>query len=71
MVPQRFYVTQQAPQGDRHMNAIRSRFITPRMLAHFEDSLWLSAETNGARTPVPESVKMLVRQRAKNAWKKT
>lgn len=71
VVPQRFYITQQTPQGDRHVNAIRSRFVTPRMLPHFEDSLWLSAETNGARTPVPESVKMLVRQRAKNAWKKS
>ncbi|TWC71753.1 ATP-dependent helicase [Herbaspirillum sp. SJZ099] len=69
VVPQRFYVTQQTPQGDRHVNAIRSRFITPRMLPHFEDSLWLSAETNGARTPMPDSVRMLVRQRARNAWK--
>ncbi|MFJ3046505.1 ATP-dependent helicase [Herbaspirillum chlorophenolicum] len=71
VVPQRFYVTQQTPQGDRHVNAIRSRFITPRMLPHFEDSLWLSAETNGARTPMPESVRMLVRQRAKSAWQKS
>ncbi|MBO9535277.1 ATP-dependent helicase [Herbaspirillum sp.] len=71
IVPQRFYVVQQTQQGDRHVNAIRSRFITPRMLPHFEDSLWFSAETNGARTPMPESVKMLVRQRAKNAWKKS
>lgn len=69
IVPQRFYVTQQTPNGDRHVNAIRSRFITPRTLPHFEESLWFSAETNGARTPVPESVKMLVRQRAKSAWK--
>jgi DNA helicase-2/ATP-dependent DNA helicase PcrA len=35
------------------------------MLPFFEDSLWFSAETNGARTPMPESVRMLVRQRAK------
>ncbi len=71
IVPQRFYITQQTAQGDRHVNAIRSRFITPRMLPHFEDSLWLSAETNGARTPMPESVRMLVRQRAKQAWNKS
>ncbi len=68
VVPQRFYITQQTPQGDRHVNGIRSRFITPRMLPHFEDSLWFSAETNGARTPMPDSVRMLVRQRAKKAW---
>lgn len=70
VVPQRFYITQQTPQGDRHVNGIRSRFITTRMLPHFEDSLWLNAETNGARTPMPESVRLLVRQRAKAAWKK-
>ena len=70
LVPQRFYITQQAAQGDRHVNAIRSRFITTRMLAHFDDSLWLSADVNGARTPMPESVRMLVRQRAKSAWTK-
>ena len=71
MVPQRFYITQQTPQGDRHVNGIRSRFITPRMLPHFEDSLWFSAETNGARTPMPESVRMLVRQRARQSWNKS
>jgi len=70
LVPQRFHVTQQAAQGERHVNAIRSRFITTRMLTHFEDSLWLSADVNGARTPMPESVRMLVRQRAKQAWTK-
>ncbi|WP_433691718.1 ATP-dependent helicase [Herbaspirillum seropedicae] len=71
VVPQRFYITQQTPQGDRHVNGIRSRFITPRMLPHFEDSLWFSAETNGARTPMPESVRMLVRQRARQSWNKS
>ncbi|AYR25066.1 ATP-dependent helicase [Herbaspirillum rubrisubalbicans] len=70
VVPQRFYLTQQTAQGERHVNGIRSRFITPRMLPHFEDSLWLSAETNGARTPMPESVRMLIRQRARSAWSK-
>ncbi|MFL9925886.1 ATP-dependent helicase [Herbaspirillum lusitanum] len=70
ITPQRFYVTQQTPQGDRYMTAIRTRFITPRMLPHFEHSTWVSAEQNGSGTPVPDSVKMLVRQRAKNAWKK-
>lgn len=70
VVPQRFYLTQQTAQGERHVNGIRSRFITPRMLPHFEDSLWLSAETNGARTPMPDNVRMLIRQRARNAWNK-
>jgi DNA helicase-2/ATP-dependent DNA helicase PcrA len=35
-VPQRFYVTQQRAAGDRHLYALRSRFIPPELLQHFE-----------------------------------
>ena len=35
-VPQRFHVTQQRAFGDRHMYALRSRFISDPMLVHFE-----------------------------------
>lgn len=40
LVPQRFYVTQQTRNGDRHMYAQRTRFIPREMKAHFEDILW-------------------------------
>ncbi len=33
LLPQRFYVTQQAARGDRHVYALRSRFITPQVAA--------------------------------------
>ena len=36
LVPQRFYVTQQAAKGDRHMYGGLSRFITPAVAACFE-----------------------------------
>jgi DNA helicase-2/ATP-dependent DNA helicase PcrA len=36
LVPQRFYVHQQAPYGDRHVYATLSRFITPEVAAKFE-----------------------------------
>ena len=40
LVPQRFYVTQQTRNGDRHLYAQRTRFI-PRPMTHlFEDILW-------------------------------
>jgi DNA helicase-2/ATP-dependent DNA helicase PcrA len=35
-IPQRFYVTQQRAWGDRHLYALRSRFITPDLLALFD-----------------------------------
>ncbi|QQR38783.1 ATP-dependent helicase [Devosia rhizoryzae] len=40
LVPQRFYVTQQARNGDRHLYAQRTRFIPRAMTALFEDILW-------------------------------
>ncbi len=57
IVPQRFYVTQQRKQGDRHLYAQRSRFITRAMLPLYDDILWpplkalagIEPQTHGAR----------------------
>jgi len=35
-VPQRFHVTQQRAWGDRHLYALRSRFLPPPLLVHFD-----------------------------------
>ena len=40
IVPHRFYVTQQAGGGDRHVYAGRSRFITEAMAGQFERVTW-------------------------------
>ena len=40
VVPQRFYVTGQQGLGDRHVYAGRTRFISNRMLGHFEQRSW-------------------------------
>jgi DNA helicase II / ATP-dependent DNA helicase PcrA len=69
VVPNRFFIKQQSQMGDRHVYAARTRFITPAMLKHFEECAWLNAEQREQRGPVPESVRMLVRERARNAWK--
>lgn len=69
IVPNRFFIKQQSTMGDRHVYATRSRFVTPVMLKHFEESAWLSADKRELRTPMPDSVRMLVRDRARNAWK--
>ena len=69
VVPNRFFIKQQAQMGDRHVYAARTRFLTPAMLRHFEERVWLDAETVQSKKPMPESVRMLVRDRARNAWK--
>ncbi|MCG2584005.1 ATP-dependent helicase [Massilia sp. TS11] len=69
IVPNKFFIKQQAQLGDRHVYAARSRFITPVMLKHFEETTWLSADKAYVKSPMPESVRMLVRERARNAWK--
>jgi DNA helicase-2/ATP-dependent DNA helicase PcrA len=40
IVPQRFYPHQQRPNGDRHVYAQRSRFITRPMLQYYDDIYW-------------------------------
>jgi len=69
VVPNRFFIKQQAQMGDRHVYAQRTRFISPAMLKHFEECVWLTADKAQSKTPMPESVRMLVRERARSAWK--
>jgi DNA helicase-2/ATP-dependent DNA helicase PcrA len=69
IVPNRFFIKQQAQMGDRHVYAQRTRFVTPVMLKHFEECVWTNAETLQVRKPMPDSVRMMVRERARDAWK--
>jgi DNA helicase-2/ATP-dependent DNA helicase PcrA len=69
VVPNRFFIKQQAQMGDRHVYAQRTRFVSPAMLKHFEECAWITADQPRNKTPMPDSVRMLVRDRARNAWK--
>jgi DNA helicase II / ATP-dependent DNA helicase PcrA len=40
LVPQRFYVHQQSRGGDRHLYAMRTRFVPEALLALFEQRTW-------------------------------
>jgi DNA helicase-2/ATP-dependent DNA helicase PcrA len=68
IVPHRFYVTQQAGGGDRHVYAARSRFITEAMAPHFEGVTWPPAGSSAA-TPVSGAPVLQVRARARAAWR--
>jgi len=69
LVPQRFYVTQQAGGGDRHIYAGRSRFIAEGMLAHFEQVTWPPADARSLAGAQPQAPVLQVRSRARAAWK--
>ena len=68
-VPHRFYVTQQAARGDRHLYASRSRFIPDALAAKFETVIWPppTPDVSGASSGGPASIQ--VRERARSAWR--
>jgi DNA helicase-2/ATP-dependent DNA helicase PcrA len=64
-LPQRFYVRQQGAQGDRHVYASRSRFLTAAVCAHFDARTWpppavspaAAAAANGARIDLGAAIR--------------
>ena len=69
VMPQRFFVTQQARRGDRHLYAQRTRFITRAMLPLYDDRLW------PALKPLPDELLALntnvdLRARMRTMWAK-
>jgi hypothetical protein len=51
VVPNRFFIKQQAQMGDRHVYAQRTRFIAPAMLKHFEECVWVTPTRRTAANP--------------------
>ena len=71
MVPQRFYVHQQSATGDRHVYALRSRFIPSEILPQFEERTWPLAEARacGAAAPHTPSVKVDLAAKMNALWR--
>ncbi|MEB0058586.1 MULTISPECIES: ATP-dependent helicase [unclassified Variovorax] len=68
LVPQRFYVTQQAVRGDRHLYAGRTRFITAADTARFEQVTWPAPPARAPAVPPPAAtIDLLSRMRA--SWR--
>jgi DNA helicase-2/ATP-dependent DNA helicase PcrA len=65
-VPLKFYVTQQARQGDRHLYGIRSRFIPQALLPLFEVEHW-SPPILG-QTPAPARPQIDIAARMRDMW---
>ena len=69
VVPQRFYVHGQAARGDRHVYASRTRFVTDRMLPHFEQLSWPLSKWLGTAAAAPAAPVVDLRQRMRNMWR--
>ena len=50
LTPQRFYVHGQATRGDRHVYALRTRFVAEAMLGLFERKAWPAAASGASAT---------------------
>ncbi len=68
LVPQRFYIPQQAARGDRHLYANRSRFIPDADLARFEARIWPPPPPRAPAVPPPAAV-IDLRNRMRAAWR--
>jgi DNA helicase-2/ATP-dependent DNA helicase PcrA len=70
LLPQRFYIHQQARRGDRHVYAARSRFIPAGILDRFEMRTWPpAAQTAIARQSSAATVDLMSRMRGR--WQRT
>lgn len=62
-VPLRFYVTSQTRNGDRHVYAMRTRFIEKAMLDRFETLHWAPPVGQGAPRPAPGQIDVAAKMR--------
>lgn len=70
VVPQRFYPHQQRPNGDRHVYAQRTRFISKPMLHHFDDIYWPPMPPVGETTPARPGAAFNVAAQMRGMWAK-
>ena len=68
MVPQRFYVTQQAEFGDRHLYGSLSRFIPPALLPQFETVDARCVPALRAPMSTPPDAALNLAERARSMW---
>ncbi len=70
LVPQRFYVTQQSRNGDRHLYAQRTRFIPRQTLHLYEDILWPAVKPYEPVGFAPAPVQTDLAARMRTMWAK-
>ena len=69
VVPQRFYAHQQRANGDRHMYAVRTRFIPKVITEHFEQCAWPRAACEVSSLLKAPTKAVDIAARVKNRWR--
>jgi DNA helicase-2/ATP-dependent DNA helicase PcrA len=71
IVPQRFFVRQQSSYGDRHVHALRSRFIPSALETLFDVRAWPVADRATAADPgtaIDSTATVDLAARARASW---
>jgi len=69
IVPQRFFAHQQRSNADRHMYAIRTRFIPNTITRHFEQYAWPPAAGDRAAPPKGSQKPVDIGARLRGMWR--
>jgi len=69
IVPQRFYVHQQRNNGDRHIYALRTRFIPDAITDRFEQCAWPSPSRESSSPVVAPLKTVPIGARLKQMWR--
>jgi DNA helicase-2/ATP-dependent DNA helicase PcrA len=68
LAPLRFYVTQQAPSGDRYVHGAGSRFMTETVLARFERTAWPQGTERPGQAPADGGPRIDVAAQLRGMW---
>jgi DNA helicase-2/ATP-dependent DNA helicase PcrA len=69
VVPQRFFAHQQRSNADRHMYAIRTRFVPNTITRHFEQCAWPPAADHRADRPKASQQPVDIGARLRGMWR--
>jgi DNA helicase-2/ATP-dependent DNA helicase PcrA len=67
--PLKYYVTQQASHGDKHVYGARSRFLTRQVLNHLAATTWPGSDGQpSAASSAPPDVRVDVAAALRDLW---
>jgi DNA helicase-2/ATP-dependent DNA helicase PcrA len=69
VVPQRFFAHQQRGHGDRHVYAVRTRFVPNTITKHFEQCAWPPAGRESGPNPKGPAKPVDIGARLKQMWR--
>jgi DNA helicase-2/ATP-dependent DNA helicase PcrA len=67
VAPLKYYVTQQTKRGDAHVYGARSRFLTRRVMATLEETVWPAGE-GGVAEPAQDAPRVNVAEKLRGMW---